>query len=215
MISGPWSTGGRMLVFVPARSLIIGGDSGPWGGPALGPEYGEGFDCTGWRTPGMGGGCTAPGRKLAVDGARGRRAVVPGAAMLLRRSMPGLVRAASAGGTSDGREDAGGMGMRGEGTRGGSDGPGGEGNGTWSRSMLGRAPSRAKGLGMRSGRLLMDEADDGARGRPVGCGRAGLFWRGGACAIEDVRGGLCAAGWPPPTSPWSLAGRRAATDRGD
>ena len=196
-----------MLAFVPALGRLggrLGGDmdapgAGPANGSYCGPEKGAGFDWAGWRAPA----CPfaiAPGRRLAEDGARGRSAVVPGAATLLRPgvvdlSIPGEVRAASAAGTSDGREGAG---TRGDATRGGSDGPGGDGNGTL--SVLG-LPSRARGLGTRSGRLsplrtLKVEADDGARGRPTDCGGAGLFWRDGPWEIDDVRGGLCNGGGP-------------------
>lgn len=116
------------------------------------------------------------------------------------RSMPAAERVALEGA---------GMGIRGEGTRGGSDGPGGggDGNGTWSLVLLGRL-SRERGLGMRSGRLsalrtLKDEADDGARARPMAWGGAGLFWREGAgdWAREDIRGGLCTGGGPPVMRP--------------
>lgn len=136
VISGPCSNDGRVLAFVPEPWRIDGGDVGP---PPPCP-YGEGFDGTGCRTPFA---SSPPGRTLAVDGVRGRRAVVPGAAILLCPFMPGEVR---------------------------EEGPGGDGNGYWS-PLLGEREVRERGLGTRSGRLsplrvLRVDADDGARARP-------------------------------------------------
>lgn len=137
VISGPCSNDGRVLAFVPERWRIDGGDIGP---APLCP-YGDGLDCTGCRTPFA---SSPPGRTLAVEGVLGRRAVVPGAAILLRPSMPGEVR---------------------------EEGPGPDGNGYWSSPLLGVRDVCERGLGTRSGRLsplrvLRVDADDGARARP-------------------------------------------------
>ena len=141
----------------------------------------------------------------------------PGAGALLLLGVgdlfvPGEVRAASAGGTSDGRE---GLWLCGKGIRADIEGPA---VGDTGDSRLGRPP-RASGLGMRSGRpsplrAEREETDDRVRVRAddwdVG---AGLAWRRGALARDDLRGGDWASGGF--TSSWSLVGRRAATDRGD
>ena len=163
-------------------------------------------------------------RMLAFDGARDRKVAAPGGGMLCDCIRPpgvidrSMVTGLAANG-SDGRGGARALGMR------GSEGPVLGGNGTF--SMLGRPLDLAGGLRTRSGLLselltLKDEADDGARARPVACGGgaglfwrgAGLFWRVGAWASEEVRGGLCIVGGAA-TRLWSLAGRSAATERGD
>ena len=163
----------------------------------------------------------AGGRMLAFDGARDRKVAAPGGGMLFARP-PGVVDLSITTGLA-----ANGSAGRGE-TGGGAralEGPGLEGNGTL--SILRRPSGPAGGLRTRSGLLpelltLKDEADDGARGRPVACSGgpglfwrgAGLFWRKGPWESEELRGGLCGGG-AGATRLWSLGGRRAATERGD
>ena len=214
-MSGVWLGGGRTLTFVPARCRTFGGDIAP----AIEPTRGSigirgGFERVGWRDP-----SSSPfGRMLAFDGARARRVVAPGGGILCATAT-GL-----AANGSEGRADIEG-GARALGTIRGSEGPGLEGNGTF--SVLGRPSDLASGLGTRSGllsplRTLKDEADDGARARPVTCGGgagllprgAGLFWRVGPWDREYVRGGLCTAGGAF-TRFWSFVGSSAATVRGD
>ncbi len=200
---------GRMLMFVPARWRIPSGDIGA-GETPRGSTMGmrAGFERVGWRM-------------LAFDGARDRRVAAPGGGMLCARP-PGVIdRSMATGLAANGSE---GRGETGCGAR-ALEGPGLEGNGTL--SMLGRPLDLAGGLRTRSGLLselltLKEEADDGARGRPVGCGGgaglfwrgAGLFWRKGVWARGEVGGGLRTVGVAA-TRLWSLCGRSAATERGD